>query len=287
MLACASPAAASRAGIEHTIKAGGIDRTYRVYRPAALDRQTPVPLVVVLHGGFGTVAQAEKSYRWDAEAETEGFVVVYPDGMRRSWNAGGLCCGKAQRDQIDDVGFLTDMIAEVARTENIDPRRVYMTGMSNGAAMAYRYACEGSTPIAAFGTVSGTMTEPCPHPRAVSLMEIHGRDDRNIPIEGGNGTKGVTGISWKPLAETIDLFRRAGECAEPRISASSPVTTSVSTCKTGREVILTTIAGAGHQWPGGRPHASLATVLLHPDPPSTALDATATLWEFFRRHASP
>ena len=287
MLTCGSPAAAAQESIEHPIKAGGIERNYLSYRPAALGRQTPVPLVVVLHGGFGTGAQAEKSYRWDTEAEAGGFVVVYPDGVRRSWNAGGPCCGKAQRDHIDDVGFLTDMIAEVARAENIDPRRVYMTGISNGAAMAYRYACEGSTPIAAFGSVSGAMTEPCPHPRAPSLMEIHGLDDHNIPFERGNDTKGVTGISWPPLTETIDLFRRAGECIAPRTSTNGPVTTSVSACAAGREVVLTTIAGAGHQWPGGRSHTSLATALLHPDPPSMALDATATLWGFFKRHASP
>jgi polyhydroxybutyrate depolymerase len=285
LAACSSVGA--RESLEQTIHVGGQSRSYLVYRPATLGRQKPAPLVVVLHGGFGSGAQAEKSYNWDAEADAEGFVVVYPDGVRRSWNAGGTCCGTALRDNIDDVGFLTEMIAAVSRAENIDPKLVYMAGISNGAAMAYRYACEGSTPVAAFGSVSGDMTEPCTHPHEVSVMEIHGLDDHNIPFGGGNGTKGVTHIKWLPVTQTIALFRRAAKCTMPATSTRGAVTTSVSVCSGGHEVILATIAGAGHQWPGGRPQGTFATALLHLDPPSTALDATQTLWHFFKKHESP
>jgi polyhydroxybutyrate depolymerase len=286
-MAVACSSALARESLEHSIKVGERSRSYLVYRPATLGRQKPVPLVVVLHGGFGSGAQAEKSYSWDAEADAEGFVVAYPDGVRRSWNAGGTCCGTALRDNIDDVGFLTEMIVAVSRAENIDPKRVYMAGISNGAAMAYRYACEGSMPVAAFGSVSGDMTEPCPHPHAASVMEIHGLDDHNIPFGGGNGTKGVTHIKWPPVTQTIDLFRRAGKCTMPATSTRGVVTTAVSVCTGGHEVILTTIAGAGHQWPGGRPQGMFATALLNLDPPSTVLDATATLWHFFKEHESP
>ena len=285
LLGCTSTMA--RESVERRIDVNGLGRSYLVYRPAELGRQQQVPLVVVLHGGFGSGAQAEKSYNWDAVADAEGFVAVYPDGIRHSWNAGGTCCGKALRNNVDDVGFISRMIAAVSRAENIDAKRIYLTGISNGAAMAYRYACEGSTPVAAFGSVSGDMTMPCPHPHAASVMEIHGLDDRNIPFEGDYGSKGVTHIKWPPVMQTIDLFRRAANCTMPEKAARGVVTTSTSVCAEGREVILTTIAGAGHQWPGARPQGALAAALLHLDPPSTALDATRTLWHFFKKHESP
>ena len=82
---------------------GDRDRTYLLYRPASLSQQVPAPLVVVLHGGYGSGSQAERSYHWDALADRQGFVVAYPDGIGRSWNAGGICCGPALRDNVDDV----------------------------------------------------------------------------------------------------------------------------------------------------------------------------------------
>lgn len=262
---------------------GALHRTYETYRPTNLSRTNPVPLVIVLHGGFGTGRQAERSYHWDEQADQDGFVVAYPDGIRRSWNAGGICCGPAYRDNVDDVGFLTQLIQAVSRDENIDPKRVYLTGISNGAAMAYRYGCEGFYPIAAIGGVSGSFAYDCPNPHAVSVMEIHGLDDRNIPMAGGHGSKAATQVQWLPVHQTVDAFRRADHCQTPTPRESGPIQTETSACANGREVVLTIIAGAGHQWPGGRARGPVAT-LLRLDPPSHAFDATPTLWGFFRRH---
>src|SRR5258708_16541312 len=107
------------------ISVAGRDRSYSVYRPADLARTKPVPLVIVLHGGFGTGEQAEKTYHWDATADRSGFVVIYPHGFRRSWNAGGGCCGPATTNTTDDLGFLTDLIPSAGRAQNTDPTRVY------------------------------------------------------------------------------------------------------------------------------------------------------------------
>ena len=280
-VACAAHAADTR-----SLEFGGRERSYIVHRPAKLDRARPVPLVVMLHGGFGSGAQAEGSYGWDAEADREGFVVVYPDGIRRSWNAGGACCGGAARDNVDDVGFLTRLIATVVRDENIDPRRVYLTGMSNGAAMSYRYACEGSFPIAAVGSVSGSFSFSCPRSHAVSVLEIHGLADRNVPYAGGHGAKAAADVDWLGVGRTLDAFRKADECAPPSVTEKPPVKTSTERCAAGREVTLIAVAGAGHQWPGARPERGFVAWLLRLDPPSTALDATQTLWKFFARHAA-
>lgn len=272
---------------EHTISVDGRHRTYSVFRPAELRRRRPVPLVVVLHGGFGTGAQAERAYRWDDTATTKGFVVAYPNGLRRSWNAGGTCCGPAYENKVDDVAFLNAMIRAVSSRENIDSRRIYLTGISNGAAMAYRYACDGKVTIAAIGSVAGTMPASCAKLRPVSVMEVHGLEDQNIPFEGGVGRKGVTHIDWPPVQATLDRFRRADHCDPAGMRKTGAVERSDAPCANGRAVSLITIADAGHQWPGSVAVRPIAQRLLKLDPPSTALDATATLWAFFEAHPAP
>lgn len=279
----AAAAACARASDSRSLAIDGRARSYHVYRPATLGRATSVPLVLVLHGGFGSGTQAEGAYHWDEAADRGGFVVAYPDGYRRAWNAGGTCCGTPARDHLDDIAFLTAVIRTLEKDEGVDPRRIYLTGMSNGAAMSYWYACKGPVPIAAVGSVSGSFAAPCPTPRPVSVMEIHGTDDRNIPMAGGKGPKGVSDTDWLPVEETLGYFRAADDCAAPQVKKNGPVTTSAARCAAGRDVTLITVEGAGHQWPGStRPH--LVGLLLGLDPPSDALDATTTLRQFFLNH---
>ncbi|MDE2182362.1 MAG: polyhydroxybutyrate depolymerase [Alphaproteobacteria bacterium] len=266
-----------------TLTIDGRTRTFHVYRPAARGPARPLALVVVLHGGFGSGAQAEHAYHWDEEADRDGFVIAYPDGFRRSWNAGGICCGPANSDKVDDLAFLTALIGDLEKTEGIDAKRVYLAGMSNGAAMAYWYACNGPLPIAAVGSVSGSLAAPCGKAHAVSVMEIHGTDDANIPLAGGHGRKAATKVQWLAVARTLDIFRKADHCAPAVSHVSAAVTTTASLCEGGRQVSLITIAGAGHQWPGSlRPR--LLGRLMGLDPPSSALDATRTLGQFFAAH---
>ena len=278
MLALTLPARADELNV------AGRDRTYSVHRPSRLARTQAAPLVVVLHGGFGTGAQAEQSYHWDEHADSKGFVVAYPDGIRRSWNAGGGCCGPAFRDKVDDVGFINALIRTLSQTQDIDPKRIYLAGISNGAAMSYRYACEGDIAIAAIGSVSGTMPGGCAKPRSVSVIEIHGIGDRNIPFAGGVGTKGVSQIDWPSVQSSLEVFRRADRCGRVHTSTAGVVRTSVNHCADRSEVTLITISDAGHQWPGAKPAPSWARLLLDLDPPSGAMDATSVLWDFFERH---
>jgi len=277
---------AAQAADTRSLEAGGRERSYIVHRPANLARNHPVPLVVMLHGGFGSGSQAEETYKWDEEAGRQGFVVVYPNGIRRSWNAGGNCCGKAHRDDVDDVGFLTRLIETVVRTENIDARRVYLAGISNGAAMSYRYGCEGTFPIAAIGAVAGSFSFPCAKPHAVSVMEIHGLDDESVPVAGGHGRRAATDVDWLGVEETLDRFRKADACGAPATEESGVVRKAVWRCAQGREVALITVAGAGHQWPGSNKQRGLMAWILRLDPPSAALDATPALWTFFPAHAA-
>jgi polyhydroxybutyrate depolymerase len=265
-----------------TFRFGGLERTYRVFRPATLAKSAPVPLVVMLHGGFGTGLQAEKAYHWDEAATRYGFVVLYPDGIRRAWNA-GICCGAPERDNVDDVGFLSALIDQIAREQNVDRSRIYVTGISNGAMMAYRMACEAPLDIAAIGPVAGTLTVPCAQAKPTSVLAVHGLADAFVPFEGGVG-KGFSRASRPSVPASLAHWREIDGCTMPAERSSGSVTESPATCPHGRAVELITIEGAGHQWPGSVPPPVFLQKLLGPS--SDALDATVTLWQFFSAQRS-
>ena len=266
----------------HTVESGGRQRGYRLYRPA--DLADPAPLVVMLHGGFGSASQAESSYGWDTEADSGHFLVLYPDGVDRAWNAGGGCCGKPAASGVDDVSFVSAAVAAVGAELPVDPRRIYATGISNGGLLAYRLACDTKL-FAAIGPDSATLLGPCPAPAPVSVIHIHGTADHNIPYDGGRGD-GFAHIDGPAVPSVLATWRATDSCAPPTNSVSGVVTTSVAGCPDGRSVELITIAGAGHQWPGS-PSKPLIQRLLGTDPPATALNATDVIWRFFDAHPAP
>ncbi|MGV9713962.1 extracellular catalytic domain type 1 short-chain-length polyhydroxyalkanoate depolymerase [Gordonia sp. NPDC003424] len=280
--ALAAPGSASSApSAGHTTERVGT-RTFEMYRPAGLSG--PVPLVVVLHGGYGDGRQAERSYHWDAQADRGRFVAVFPNGVGRSWNA-GTCCGPAQQRRVDDVTFIRRVVASVAARMPIDPSRIYVTGMSNGAMMAYRMACETRL-FAAAAPVAGTIMVPCAGAAPISLLAIHGTADDRVPYGGGpgkafnlNGTARVDGPS---IPADNALFRRINHCGPPKVTRSGDVTTSIASCPQARSVDLISIAGAGHQWPGAQRNPVLTALGLLA--PSVSVDATSTIWTFFAAH---
>jgi polyhydroxybutyrate depolymerase len=277
---CGRGAAPTSSGSSaHTLSVGETVRTYRLYRPSGL--AGPAPLVVMLHGGFGSGRQAERAYGWDAEADAGHFLVAYPDGLRRAWNTGGGCCGQPGRLGVDDVSFLSQLVADVGRQVPVDPARVYATGISNGGIMAYTLAC-ATRLFAAIGPDSATQLGDCPHPSPVSVIHIHGTADHNIPYNGDTGT-GLGRIDGPPIPEVNARWRSIDGCPAPAVSSSGPVSTSISHCPHGRAVELITVNGAGHQWPGAT-GTKLDGRIPGIDPPSTALDATHQIWEFFAAH---
>lgn len=258
----------------HTIA----DRSYLLTVPANLP-PGPAPLVVMLHGGFGSGSQAEQAYGWDELAASTGFVVAYPNGDGRAWNVGGGCCGAPGRDGTDDVAFIEAVVKDIQASHAIDPARIYATGMSNGAMLSYRLACDTDL-FAAIAPVAGTILGDCDSPAPTSVLEIHGLDDQAVRMDGTPGA-GVAAIDGLPVEDVNALWRTADDCAEPDVTTKAPVTTSIAACPAGRTVELITIDGAGHQWPGSE------KVRDGGDPPSTALDATTTIWEFFAAHPRP
>ena len=248
-------------GSVQTVTIDGETRAFRVYRPSALS--APVPLVVVLHGWGFTAEQIERDYGWNALAEKDGFVVVYPEGIGQSWNAAGDCCGPAAADRVDDVAFIRAMLARLTRDLPIDEDRIYAAGMSNGGVLAYALACRTSR-FAAIGVAAGTQVGGCDDPRPTSVIHVHGLADTIVRYDGGPAV--VPGA--QPVPRVLANWRRISSCRDPQRSRRGPVVTARATCADDREVTLVTIDGEGHTWPG---HAG-----------STApWDATAELWRFF------
>jgi len=239
-------------------------------------------LVVMLHGGFGSGSQAEKAYGWDDEATREGFVVAYPNGIGATWNVGN-CCGQAEKQGVDDVAFLHALVSQLERTDGVDPSRIYAVGMSNGAMMTYTWACRDPGELAAIGPVAGTLGTPCPSPHPITVIAIHGTADEHVPIDGGIGVAGRTGVSYDSLAQSLAPFIAADGCTTaPAITEAPPLTTSVWTCAAGYSVITRVVDGAGHQWPGNVKPSTAGRTVLGIDPPSTAFNATDFLWQHLR-----
>jgi polyhydroxybutyrate depolymerase len=264
---------------EQVITVQGQERTFRIHRPATLP--AAAPLVLMLHGGFGTGEQAEQAYGWSELADREQFVVAYPDGRDRAWNAGGTCCGKPAERGDDDVAFLTALVDTIGARLSIDPARVYSTGMSNGGLMSYRLACD-TTLFAAIGPVAGTLLGECDGAAPISVLHIHGTEDTRVRYLGGVG-EGVAKIDGPAIPALNAQWRATANCAAPTLTTEGLVATSIATCPNGRTVELISIAGAGHQWPGSERKPALER-LLDVDPPSPAVDATQALWAFFKAH---
>ncbi len=270
---CATRAPADiQTGGKHTID----DRSYLLTVPGNLP-SGPVPLVVMLHGGFGSGSKAEGSYGWDELAASEGFVVAYPDGIGRAWNVGAGCCGKPGREATDDVAYIQAVVADVSSGLNIDSDRIYATGMSNGAMLSYRLACDTDL-FAAIAPVAGTILGECDSPAPISVLEIHGMEDASVRMDGITGS-GPASIDGLPVEDVAEFWCAVNDCEPADVTTVGLVTTSTAACPAGRTVTLITVEGAGHQWPGSDVVREAA------DPPSTALDATATIGAFFAAHS--
>jgi len=273
--------------IERQLRVGTRERSYEIDLPARRDRAEALPVVIVFHGGGGNADSVRRQTRMSAKGDAEGFIAVYPQGSGgiagklRTWNA-GTCCGYAMQQRIDEIAFVAALLDDLQATVAIDRARVYATGISNGAMMAYEVACALADRVAAIAVVAGEMTalDRCRPTRPVPVLVIHGSADRNLPVDGGIGAKAFAVHEVRSVASALDFWRRHDGCGnDARVEIDGAVRrTRYLACGGDAAVELISIEGGGHSWPGGD---RLARFL---DPPSPALDATAEVWRFFARH---
>lgn len=278
------------------ISVDGTERTFTVYVPRSLPKHTAVPLLVALHGGLGNASQFEATTDFDGLAESNHFIVAYPDGTpitsitpnRRVWNAGG-CCSVAEqsRDDVDDVGFISEMITFLERSYDIDKTRVFVTGHSNGAMLGLRLACQLSATVDAVAVQSGDLFDvSCNPSHPVSVLEIHGTADPDVPIDGGPGAGILKGYDFPPPLDALETLAAQDNC--PSTPADSTDTTNAAVsfevwepCIGGAVVEWAKVSGAGHAWMG---HSSLASMLLQDGPPYMGFDSSAAVWSFLAAH---
>jgi polyhydroxybutyrate depolymerase len=181
--------AASPDDLSGTLESDGRSRAYFVHLPPGYTGKQPLPLVLVLHGATESPEGVEELSGMSLKADKENFIAVYPRGTGRlsnvpTWNSGN-CCGYALMNHVDDVGFLRALIEKLGHDYVVDPKRIYVTGISNGGMMTYRAACELSDKIAAIAPVEGEQNVDCRPGSPVSVIVFHGTADHLVPFDGG------------------------------------------------------------------------------------------------------
>jgi polyhydroxybutyrate depolymerase len=276
-----------------SLSIGDVERKFYVFKPNFDPPDGKWPVVFAFHGG-GTHARVMMRFCGLSEkAKQAGFVVVYPEGSgrvhwARTWNAGN-CCGHAMRNKIDDVGFVGAILDELKDSASIDIHRVFATGMSNGAMLCYRLASEMAERIAAIAPVAGPMgAETCSPKRPVPVCHFHGQDDQFAPYRGGVGKRSRTGVNFYSVDHTIKAWVEANGCeARPGVSVL-PTQVEDGTRVTriayeggrdGSEVLLYSIEGGGHTWPGRENTFPMLGAW------TGNVSANDEMWEFFQRHS--
>ncbi|MBI1944442.1 MAG: prolyl oligopeptidase family serine peptidase [Deltaproteobacteria bacterium] len=280
VIAAAALATLVAAGASSTITVGGVERSYHLFVPAGASPKAP--LVVVLHGRFGTAEQVRRHSGMDAEAERRGALVLYPEGVDRRWNDLRQLTLEPTKRKVgtDDVGFILAVVDRLIAEGKVDPARVYVAGHSNGGFLALTLACTHAERFAGVGVVAATLPKTdCTIARALPVMLFHGTADPLVPFAGGGvGRKGERGLV-QSNAETAKVFADKAGCQPP--TRRAPIdrdpkdgTTVVVEDRAGcsSPVVNVVVEGGGHGWPGHPPRLSDAT---------REIDATAWLAAFF------
>src|SRR5208283_4906471 len=279
----------------------GTERTYWIHIPASHTDMSGVPLLIMLHGG-GSTGKANVGLtkgEFNSLSDRDGFLVVYPDGINKHWNDGRtedvIVYGKGQKLQ-NDVGFISALIDSLISTMNVDPNRVYVTGMSNGALMAYRLGCEIPDKLAAIAPVDGSILQSVAEvsPRSpLAVLAINNTKDPLVHWNGGD----LTGPFGKQalgkilsVHQSVDFWVKRDHCSTTPLITSLPNIDPNSGMQVSREeyvngdegseVILYAIEGGGHTWPGGVQYAPVAMI----GKTSHDIDACPIIWEFFKKH---
>jgi len=292
---------AAGAAAAETFDAGGVKRTYT----AIIPKTTPAPLVLVLHGNTQQGHDMESRTSWPKVAQREKFVAVFPDGLNRAWadlrgDAGRV--GRSPPPGTDDSAFLTGLIAKFVHDGLADPKRIYVTGVSNGRAMTMTLVCTHADLFTAAASVIANLTEPmiasCKPARPVPMLMMNGTADPLIAYEGGRGTSRYAVAGVLSADATIAFWRKTNDCAagdrqstklpDTDKDDSSSVTRIESSCPAGRDVVLYRVDGGGHRMPGWFPDARFVRIVdAFLGPQNHDIDGAETIWAFFKTFSAP
>jgi polyhydroxybutyrate depolymerase len=271
------------------ILSAGVERPYLLHVPASYNPLRPTPLVISLHAGATWPAHQQNLSHWNKLADENGFIVVYPSGtpqllgvarVWRTWPEGVLM----------DVQFISALIDTLEATYNIDQARIYADGMSNGGGMVFGLSCTLSGRIAAVGMVAAAQQLPsswCTARRPVPMIAFHGNADPLVPYNGGRLGDPFNPVRpvYPPVRDFVANWARRNRCAGNPVEsmvARDAARTEYPDCAEGATVVLYTLRGGGHSWPGGKPPPRWRVGATN-----TSIDATSVLWAFFLDHPLP
>ncbi len=241
----------------YTVTVGDAQRSYRITHPQS--HSDNVPVLVLFHGGGMNPDNTASLTGADRLAE-RGVFVVYPlgtdtiklvPGQQATWNA-GECCGQAQAQDVDDVAFFQAMLDDIEQRFAVTTTKVIVSGVSNGAMMAYRLACQASDRVDGLVAVAGTLAYPqCQPGQPVPVVHIHALDDQNVLFEGGCGPNCKSGYDHRSVASTIDFWKTKNGVADA--TPQTVLQTDTVTCEQygsgASAVTLCTLTAGGHDWP--------------------------------------
>ena len=285
--------------MERTIISDGLLRTYRMHIPPNLPENSTPALLLVLHGGGGTGEGMERSLTlggFNTFSDEQDVLIVYPDGIEKNWNDGRTnVSDPAHEQQIDDVGFFTLLIENLSEEFSVDPHRIFVTGISNGAMMSYRLAIELPEKIAAIAPVAGALPIDLDSfnmsNTPVSVCVLSGTQDPLVPWEGG-----LVGFPRNPRGIVLSVQDSVMYWVEHNNCVNTPNNTllpdndpkdktwvqqdSYSYGQNNTEVVLYTIYNGGHTWPDGLQYLpeSLVGRTTHD------INANNVIWDFFLTH---
>jgi polyhydroxybutyrate depolymerase len=273
-----------------TIISSGVTRRYLLYVPKTYDRSKPTPLVISMHGRGTWPAVEMHISRWNEVADEHGFLVVYPAGSGAFWGGfrpGPQAWHMGPRSLGRDVSFISDLIDELQAEYNIDPTRIYADGLSNGGGMAFALSCRLSDRIAAVGAVAAAQAflpvDRCGDSRPVATVAFHGTADPLAPYNGGSSP--ISPGLFPDIQDWTARVERRNQCkgdpSDTRITASVR-RLAYANCAENADVILYSVEGGGHTWPGGKP---LPEWLVGRT--TREINATSVMWEFFMQHPRP
>jgi len=281
---------------EQTLIHDDLTRSYILHLPPQYDSHTALPLVLAFHGGGGNARQLLQSNDLAAMADREGFILVAPNGSGKfkrrflTWNV-GFGFGYAMQHNIDDIGFVRQLLDMLETGLKIDTRRVYATGISNGGIFCHLLAAHLSGHIAAIAPIvasvggrksaNAPMIMPPLPASPVAVIAFNGMLDEHIPYAGGRQIKSVGDPVYVTSADEMhDFWTKANHCTGPpdiedHAADHFRIIAFRKGCQ-GTEVVQYQILDQGHAWPGGKKPRFFA------DKPSTHLSANGVMWEFFK-----
>lgn len=287
----------AHAATAETLEIGGVKRTFTAQLP---DRK-PAPLVIVLHGNTQTGDDMATRTSWPAVARREGFGVLFPDGLNRAWadlRPDTKRAGRAPPKGTDDVGFVAGLIGRYVADGTADPKRIYVTGISNGGAMTMTMICSRADLFAAAASVIINLTDElaaaCHPSRPVATLMMNGTADPLVPYRGGRGTSRFAVDGFWSTSRTFDFWRRVNGCETKDAaviglddrdrSDQTTVTRIESRCPQGRDTVLYRINDGGHRMPGAIADARFPrAVTAFLGPQNHDIDGAETIWGFFKR----